>query len=150
MYGQQPGYPPQPGQYPPQPGQYPPQPGQYGAMPPMPQPGYGAMPPTGYGAMPPMGGYGPRPVLKEKARGYGIDQNEYYRITQCAMDVYQRKMVPYSTHTANAIKQMLGGDWVVVCYPEQRNYDFALTVVKGGDFMNFTLDNVLFQVCRLR
>ena len=91
----------------------------------------------------------PMPVLKEKARGYGIDQREYFRITQAAIDVFQRKMVPYSTHTANAIKQMLGGDWVVVCYPEHRAYDFALTVVKGGDFMSFTLDNVLFQVCRL-
>ena len=111
------------------------------------QPGY---PPQPMAPMPPMGGYGPRPVLKEKARGYGIDQMEYQRITQCAMDIYQRRMVPYSTHTANAIKQTLGGDWVVVCYPEQRAYDFALTVVKGGDFMTFTLDNVLFQVCRLK
>ena len=45
---------------------------------------------------------------------------------------------------------MLGGQWVVVCYPENRAYDFALTTVKGGDFMTFTVDNVLFQVCRLR
>ena len=111
------------------------------------QPGY---PPQPMGPVPPMGGYGPMPVLREKARGYGIDPNEYQRITQCAMDIYQRKLMPYSTHTANAIKQMLGGDWVVVCYPEQRPYDFALTVVKGGDFMTFTLDNVLFQVCRLK
>ena len=111
------------------------------------QPGY---PPQPMAPMPPMDGYGPRPVLREKARGYGIDPMEYQRITQCAMDIYQRRMVPYSTHTANAIKQMLGGDWVVVCYPEQRAYDFALTVVKGGDFMTFTLDNVLFQVCRLK
>ena len=112
--------------------------------------GQPAYPPQPMGQMPPMGGYGPRPVLREKARGYGIDQNEYTRITQCAMDIYQRRMTPFSTHTANAIKQMLGGDWVVVCYPDQRTYDFALTVVKGGDFMTFTLDNVLFQVCRLK
>ena len=105
-------------------------------------------------AYPPMGGfnqpYGPLPVLREKARGYGIDPNEYQRITQCAMDVYQRGLRPFSTNTANAIRQMLGGDWVVVCYPEARAYDFALTTVKGGDFMTFTVDNVLFQVCRLK
>ena len=112
--------------------------------------GQPAYPPQPMGQMPPMGGYGPRPVLREKARGYGIDQNEYTRITQCAMDIYQRRMTPYSTHTANAIKQLVGGDWVVVCYSEQRQYDFALTVVKGGDFMSFTIDNILFQVCRLK
>ena len=105
--------------------------------------------PSPMGPMPPMPVYGPMPVLREKARGYGIDPHEFTRITQCAIDVYQRRMVPYSTHTANAIKRMLGGDWVVVCYPEHRAYDFALTVVKGGDFMSFTLDNILFQVCRL-
>ena len=77
--------------------------------------GQPAYPPQPMGQMPPMGGYGPRPVLREKARGYGIDQNEYTRITQCAMDIYQRRMTPYSTHTANGIKQLVGGDWVVVC-----------------------------------
>ena len=112
--------------------------------------GQPAYPPQQMGQMPPTGGYGQMPVLREKARGFGIDQNEYQRITQCAMDVYQRRMTPFSTHTANAIKQMLGGDWVIVCYPEQRQYDFALTVVKGGDFMSFTIDNILFQVCRLK
>ena len=98
----------------------------------------------------PMPGYGPQPVLREKARGYGIDPHEYTMITNCAMGVYQSGARPYSTHTANAIKQALGGDWVVVCYPEARAYDFAMTMVKGGDFMIFTLNNVLFQVCRLK
>ena len=100
---------------------------------------------------PPMGmGYGVQPVVREKARGYGIDPNEYQRITQCAVGIYQQGARPFSTNTANAIKQMLGGDWVVVCYPEARVYDFALTTVKGGDFMTFTVDNILFQVCRLK
>ena len=116
----------------------------YGAPLYPPYPMGGAMPPM------PMPGYGPPPVLREKARGFGIDPVEYSRITRCAMDVYQRQMRPYSTHTANAIKQTIGGDWVVVCYPEARAYDFAMTMVKGGDFMIFTLNNVLFQVCRLK
>ena len=98
-------------------------------------PGYSPMMPPMTGPMP---GYGPQPVLREKARGYGIDPNEYQTITQCAMGVYQRGERPYSTNTANAIKRFLRGDWVVVCYPEQRPYDFALTTVKGGDFMSFT------------
>ena len=37
----------------------------------------------------PMPGYArPPPVIREKARGYGIDPNEYQRITQCAMGIY--------------------------------------------------------------
>ena len=108
----------------------------------------------GPGYIPPMGapmpGYGPTPVLREKARGYGIDPVEYGTITKCAMGVYRQGARPFSTNTANAIKQILGGHWVVVCYPENRAYDFALTSVKGGDFMTFTVDNVLFQVCRLK
>ena len=92
----------------------------------------------------------PVPTVNEKARGFGIDPNEYQRITECAVGVYRQGARPFSTHTANAIKQMLGGDWVVVCYPEARAYDFALTTVKGGDFMIFTVDNILFQVCRLK
>ena len=112
--------------------------------------GPGYYPPP-MGAPVPMTGYArPPPVVREKARGYGIDANEYTRITQCAMGIYQQGLRPFSTHTANAIKQMLGGHWAVVCYPENRAYDFALTTVKGGDFMTFTVDNVLFQVCRLK
>ena len=37
-----------------------------------------------------MGGpmpYGPQPVVREKARGYGIDPVEYQRITQCAVGI---------------------------------------------------------------
>ena len=112
--------------------------------------GQPAYPPQPMGQMPPMGGYGPTPVFKEKARGYGINQNEYARITQCCAGVYQQGVRPYSTNAANAIRQMLGGHWVVVCYPESRAYDFALTTVKGGDFMTFTVNDVLFQVCRLK
>ncbi len=94
--------------------------------------------------------YAPQPVIREKARGYGIDPNEYARITQYCSGVYQQGARPYSTNSTDSIKQMLGGDWVVVYYPEQRANGFALTTVKGGDFMTFTVDNALFQVCRLK
>ena len=48
------------------------------------------------------------------------------------------------------IKQQLKGEWFVyVCEAGKKDYDFALTILKGGDFMSFTLDNKLFQICRL-
>ena len=66
------------------------------------------------------------------------------------MDIYQQGVRSFSTHTANAIKQMLGGHWAVVYNPEKRPYDFALTTVKLGDFLTFTVDDALFQICRLK
>ena len=73
----------------------------------------------------PMPRYGPQPMIREKTRGYGIGPNKYSRITQCYAGVYQQGARPYNTNAANEIKQMLGGDWIVVCFPEQRSYDFV-------------------------
>ena len=92
----------------------------------------------------------PQPVYKQISIGPGIDMNEYQRIVQSATQVYQMKQRPLSQHTANAIKMMLGGDWLVVCYPVGRTYDFSLTTVKGADIMVFSLDTTLYQVCRIK
>ena len=75
---------------------------------------------------------------------------EYQKIVQSATQVYQMKQQPLSQYTANAIKMMLGGEWLCVCYPTTRAYDFTLTTVKGADMMVFSLDNTLFQICRIR
>ena len=76
--------------------------------------------------------------------------NEYQKIVQSATQVYQMKQRPLSQFTANAIKMMLGGEWLVVCYPTNRTYDFSLTTVKGADLMVFSLDNTLYQICRIK
>jgi hypothetical protein len=76
--------------------------------------------------------------------------NEYQRIVQSATQVYRMNQRPLSQFTANAIKMMLGGDWLVVCYPVGRTYDFSLTTVKGADIMVFSLDTTLYQVCRIK
>lgn len=63
------------------------------------------------------------------------------------------KQTPVSTIAANMIKQMLKGEWFVwfvyTCDADKKDYDFALTKLKGGDFLSFSLDNKLFQICRL-
>ena len=92
----------------------------------------------------------PQPVYKQISIGPGIDMNEYQKIVQSATQVYQMKQRPLSQFTANAIKMMLGGDWLVVCYPVGRTYDFSLTTVKGADIMVFSLDTTLYQVCRIK
>ena len=92
----------------------------------------------------------PQPIYKQISVGPGIDMVEFQRIVQSATQVYQMKQHPLSQHTANAIKMMLGGEWLCVCYPTTRAYDFTLTTVKGADMMVFSLDNTLFQLCRIR
>jgi hypothetical protein len=100
---------------------------------------------------PMMGGgmMAPAPIYKQISVGMGIDMVEFNKIVQCATSVYQSRVSPLSTHTANSIKAMLGGEWLVVCYPATKQYDFSLSTVKAGDFMAFSLDNTLFQVCRM-
>ena len=163
-YGQppygQPGQQPygQPGQQPyGQPGQQPPygQPGQqpYGqpGQPPYGQPGqqpYGQQP---YGQ--PGYGQGPEPAYKQITVGKGIDNNEFNRIVDCCKHAYmQLKGAPQTAQrSAEGIKQMLGGDWLVfISNVGYENFDFSMTRVKGGDFMAFSLDNKKFQVCRIK
>ena len=93
----------------------------------------------------------PQPIFKQIAVGQGIDMNEFQSIVQAATYAYQTKVNPLSTGVANTIKQRIGGEWFVFVSPVGiKDYDFALSSVKGGDFMSFSLDNPLFQVCRIR
>ena len=130
-----------------QPGQQP-----YGQQPPYGQPG---QPPYGQPGQQPYGqpGYGPEPVYKQITVGKGIDNNEFNRIVDCCKQAYiQLKGAPQTAQrSAEGIKQMLGGDWLVfISNVGYENFDFSLTRVKGGDFMAFSFDNKKFQVCRIK
>ena len=82
-------------------------------------------------------------------RGSGITMNEQQSIINCAINVYQNNMEPFSNNTAKAVKKTLGGDWLVIVYPEGKPIDFNMTCVQGNDYLYFTLDNLAYQVCRL-
>ena len=83
-------------------------------------------------------------------RGSGITMNEQQSIINCAINVYQNNMEPFSNNTAKAVKKTLGGDWLVIVYPEGKPIDFNMTCVQGNDYLYFILDSWAFQVCRLR
>ena len=83
-------------------------------------------------------------------RGDGITQNEENKIAQTAASVVQQGLTPISNKTASAIKQTLGGDWLVIVYPQNKPIDFNMTSVQGNDYMYFTLNGNAYQVCRLR
>jgi hypothetical protein len=92
----------------------------------------------------------PTPAFKLLRQGAGISPTEQQGIVQTAMAVYQQNIVPISNNTASRIKKTLGGDWIVIVYPQGKPIDFNMTCVQGNDYMYFTLDNTAYQVCRLR
>jgi hypothetical protein len=89
------------------------------------------------------------PVLTQIAVGKGIDQNEYFQITNCCKQVYLSNLTPLSTNAGKAIKNKLGYEWFVICSPvNDKDYDFSITSVEGGDYLTFSLDSTLFQVIK--
>ena len=83
-------------------------------------------------------------------RGSGITANEQNSIVSTAMNIMQSGLTPISNQTARGVKKKLGGDWLVIVYPEGKSIDFNMTCVQGNDYLYFTLDSNAFQVCRLK
>ena len=92
----------------------------------------------------------PQPTFNLLRRGSGISPNEQHGIVSTAMAVYMANIEPLSNNTASRIKKTLGGDWIVIVYPQGKPIDFNMTCVQGNDYMYFTLNNTAYQVCRLR
>ena len=92
----------------------------------------------------------PQPAFKLLRQGSGISPNEQRGIVSTAIAVYQSGITPISNNTASRIKKTLGGDWIVIVYAQGKPVDFNMTCVQGNDYMYFTLDNMAYQVCRLR
>jgi X-X-X-Leu-X-X-Gly heptad repeat protein len=93
---------------------------------------------------------GAQPAFKLIRRGSGISPNEQEKIVQTATAIMQQGITPVSNNTASGVKKVLGGDWLVIVYPQGKPIDFNMTCVQGNDYMYFTLDSTAFQVCRLR
>ena len=90
------------------------------------------------------------PVYNLIKEGKGISRLEEQGIVFCAMTIYQEEIQPLSNNTAKYIQTKLGGDWLVIVYPEGKPIDYCLTSVSRNDFMFFTLDTTAYQICRLR
>ena len=90
------------------------------------------------------------PQVQLLRRGSGISPNEQNGIISTSMAIFQNGITPISNNTAARIKKILGGDWLVIVYPKDKPIDFNMTCVQGNDYLYFTLDNLAYQVCRLR
>ena len=83
-------------------------------------------------------------------RGSGITANEQNSIIAVAKEIIQSGITPVSNNTAKGVKKKLGGDWLVIVYPDGKSIDFNMTCVQGNDYLYFILDSTSFQVCRLK
>ena len=88
--------------------------------------------------------------FKLMRRGSGITANEQNGIVSTAQNVIQTGLLPISNKTAQGVKKKLGGDWLVIVYPEGKPIDFNMTCVQGNDYLYFILGGNAFQVCRLK
>ena len=88
--------------------------------------------------------------FKLMRRGSGITANEQNGIVTTAQNVIKSGLLPISNKTAQGVKRNLGGDWLVIVYPEGKPIDFNMTCVQGNDYLYFILDGNAFQVCRLK
>ena len=92
-----------------------------------------------------------RPNLQVLNKGFGIDQNEYNTISNSWINAYLNKQHPLSSNASAAIKNAIGGEWFVCSNPsDKKDFDFSLTSAKAEDSLIFTVDSILFQVCRLK
>lgn len=92
-----------------------------------------------------------QPKLQVMNKGFGIDQNEYTTITNSCINAYLYKQYPLSTNASNTIKKTIGGEWFICSSPvDKKDFDFSLTTAKTEDSLIFSVDNILFQVCRLK
>ncbi len=95
--------------------------------------------------------YVQEPMFQQIAVGQGIDMNEFNSIVNCCKQAYMQQLTPYSQNAGKLIKQYLGAEWfLIVSSTTNKNYDFSITSVEGGDFMSFSLDQTLFQVCKIK
>ena len=91
------------------------------------------------------------PKYVEYAVGKDISLIEYNNIKASAITAYQDNMEPLSSSISHSIRSKIGGEWFVFISPLDVNeYDFSLSVVNGNNFMSFSLDNKLFQICRIK
>jgi len=97
-----------------------------------------------------MGQYNQQPKLQILNRGKGIDQNEYNAVISGCTMAYNMKANPMSNACVQNIKNIINGEWFVfICPVGYKQYDFSLSIVTGGDFLSFSLNDTQFQVCRI-
>ena len=93
----------------------------------------------------------PQPLFRKYQIGEEIDNNEEKIIVKYCKFYYMQMKGEKSIakRAAEALKQKLGNDWLImISNLKCGEFNFSLSPAKNGDFIVFSLDNQLFQVCR--
>ena len=92
-----------------------------------------------------------QPLYKQYVIGKGMDMTMASIIVNYCKYYYIQTKGGKSTARlcAEVIKRKLGDDWLVfISDLKCRVFDFNISIAKNGDFIVFSLDNKLFQICR--
>lgn len=92
-----------------------------------------------------------QPLYKQYVIGKGMDMTmESIIVNYCKYYYLQTKGGKSTARLcAEVIKRKLGDNWLVfISDLKCRAFDFNISIAKNGDFIVFSLDNKLFQICR--
>ena len=92
-----------------------------------------------------------QPIFKEYAIGSRINRNQGNTIINYCKYIYIKLKggKNIAKISAEAIKQKFGDNWLVlISNLNGGKFDFSISPSKKGDFIVFSLDDKLFQICR--
>ena len=90
----------------------------------------------------------PKPIFKLLKQSTGISQNEQKVIVSIAENIYQNKLTPINSKTAEEIKKILGGNWIVNIYNQDKPIN--MNNLQDNDYIYFKLDNLIYHICRIK
>ena len=95
--------------------------------------------------------YSVQPEFKNYEVGCGINNNQANIIINCCKKYYMQTKgkVKTAKMVSEGIKKELGNNWLVlISNLETGQFDFSISAARKGDFIVFSLDKKLFQICR--
>ena len=89
--------------------------------------------------------------IKLISRGNGINENEYNIIVSSCIKIQDSKAaLPLSIKCIKAIKDQIGGEWLVFVCPEiEKNYDFYISYVKKEKSLCFKYSGNEYYISRI-
>ena len=92
-----------------------------------------------------------QPTFKIYSIGKGINNVQANIIINCCRKCYIQTKGGLMTakKSAELIKGLLGSNWLIlISYLNCQQFDFNISAAKAGDYIVFSLDRRLFQICR--
>ena len=92
-----------------------------------------------------------QPLYKQYKIGNKISGNQLKIIANCCKKYYLQMKGREGTamKASEELKQVLGGNWLIfISNLKCKQFDFNISSIQKGNFVIFSLDNKLFQICK--